>query len=225
MKAFSSWPPCCAATALSRASVTATVSPAYHETATACHETAKRILHQYLLMAVPIANRGCESCFPYLWMMKVLVRESQVAVVCISTALLPAYTARSQGRMADVTQQLTIILFLGTAGRGLLHGIPRTTQAEPIHRHTTHAGFACLATSLTHALKQGRPPDYPVLHTMAQPSLTEAQLCKCKAPDIVHIVNTPQQALVVPGGAQLQHSAACMHKPVMSAATFANYCQ
>lgn len=109
MKEFSSWPTCCAATALSRASVTATVSPACYEPATACHETAKRILHQYLLMAVPIANRGCESCFPYLWMMKVLVRESQVAVVCISTALLPAYTARSQGRMADVTQQLTII--------------------------------------------------------------------------------------------------------------------
>lgn len=39
--------------------------------------------------------------------------------------------------------------------------------------------------------------------------LTEAQLCQCEAADGVHIINTPQQALVVARSAQLEHSTAC----------------
>jgi hypothetical protein len=46
-------------------------------------------------------------------------------------------------------------------------------------------------------------------HTAAQRlALTEAQLCEREAADVVHIVDAPQQALVVARSAQLQHSAA-----------------
>lgn len=39
--------------------------------------------------------------------------------------------------------------------------------------------------------------------------LTKAKLCQGKAADVIHVVNTPQQPLVVPCSAQLQHSPTC----------------
>jgi hypothetical protein len=39
--------------------------------------------------------------------------------------------------------------------------------------------------------------------------LTEPQLCKREAADVIHVVNAAQQPLVVALSAQLQHSATC----------------
>jgi hypothetical protein len=139
------------------------------------------------------------------------VDASYVAVVCISTALLPAVAvARGGGRrrllrvQASPGGRLHALRSAGAAHRGAaaaagLHPRPHpapNTSPPPQGRLTE----AQLRERCRHRLPTPCPP-------APQGPLTKAQLREREAPDRVHVVDAPQQALVVLLGAKLEHSA------------------